>query len=67
MKPENHAIRQLEKQCENALPEIGMAIDRVIVALAAYIANRKDDAAYTQAKKQLEIELAALEKARGAP
>lgn len=68
MKPENHAIRELEACMADASPEVQAAIERVIAALKACVMNRKDPAALAACQRGLVEETAALERAmRGKP
>lgn len=60
MKPENHAIRQLEKQIEAAPPEVAAAMPRVILALKMCLLNKADPAALEFAKRTVAQEVAAL-------
>jgi hypothetical protein len=63
MKPENHAIRELEACLADASPEVTTAIERVILSLKACVLNRKDPAALAMCQRALAEETAALEKA----
>ncbi len=63
MRPENHAIRQLEKQLEGASPDVANHIERVIASLNAVLLNEGDEAAQSLCRKYLKIEIEALEKA----
>lgn len=60
MKPENHAIRQLEKQLEGATPEVADAIERVILSLKACLMNVSDRNALAFCRHQLANDVAAL-------
>ena len=60
MKPENHAIRQLEKQLEGASPEVARSIEYVILDLKACLMNANDPAALALVQKQLAEDVAAL-------
>lgn len=62
MKPENHAIRQLEGQLDAASPEVADAIVRVIAALNTCIMNSANAEAMPLCRRGLEAELATLEK-----
>ncbi len=63
MKPENHAIRALERSLETAPPEIHGAICRVIFALNVVLLNQKDPVALALAKRGLAEDMAKLEAA----
>jgi hypothetical protein len=63
MKPENHAIRELESCLADAPPEVQTAIERVVLSLKACVMNRKDPAALAMCQRGLADETAALEKA----
>lgn len=62
MKPENHAIRDLERMLEGATPEQRAAIERVIAALSAVVMNSDVPEALEMAKRILAIEIDALAK-----
>lgn len=62
MKPENHAIRQLEGQIDAATPEVAAQIERVIAALNTCIMNSEHPDAMPACRRGLEAELSALEK-----
>lgn len=64
MKPEGHAIRQLERQLEGQTPEARECIERVILALRACLLNSHDPDALATCRRGLDAELSALEKLR---
>jgi len=61
MKPENHAIRQLEKQLDGATPEVASAITHVILSLTNVIEN-KNPAAKAKAREILDRDTKELER-----
>ncbi len=61
MKPENHAIRQLETQLEGATPEVAAQIERVILSLKTVLMNAKNKPARDLAQAFLAKEVAALD------
>jgi hypothetical protein len=60
MKPENHAIRQLEKQLEGASPEVAAQMERVILSLKTVLMNADDEAASSWGRLKLADEVARL-------
>lgn len=62
MKPENHAIRQLEKQLDGATPEVAAQIERVVASLNAILLNAGDADAVAMCRKHLQTEINELEK-----
>lgn len=63
MKPENHAIRDLEKLLKNERrPEARARIERVILSLKAVLLNEADPAAKKIAKAWLAEDLDTLNK-----
>lgn len=61
MKPENHAIRQLEKQLEGAAPEVAAQIERVILSLKTVLMNEGDEHARRLTRMMLSEEVARLD------
>lgn len=61
MRPEKHAIRQLEKRLDEATPEVAAQIERVIFSLNTILLNEGDADALALCRKGLNVEVTALE------
>jgi hypothetical protein len=57
VKPENRAIRQLEKQLEGASPEVAHQIERVTAALKGMLMRERQQSAYDLKKRSLDDEV----------